>query len=541
MRTINGLWVHPERVLTPELADKTLDQAQRCRMTDIYVLVFHHEQAWFRTPHCPISKSVKEGFDPLGYCITKGHKRGMRVHAWFVNGQAGDNGPGAIMSEHPDWQSEDANGAKVLWFDFCKPEVRRFQKDLMLSAVTNYPELDGIHFDYIRYPNANLSYSPSVLKAFRKDTGFAPIRQDKFPLKLPISANPVHAVTTGTVLAEFGTGMPAVVENRLGKGRVLLLNWHAERNDSPALDRLLSAKLKEFGGDSRPIRLYFSPPTNESYGSSYRDAVAAWLTRLGYKWTGAQHEADPPGAGDMLVVANNYRWADGEPAALRKLVEEGMNLIWIDGPAVSSLDLMAILGTDRTDSFFTGLHVIKPVVDDPAMPIRADSEDPAVLEKQAQAWVQWRMDRVTDLVKDVYGEAKKTRPEVEVTAAVFYKRGASEGVLQDWQRWVREGYVDYVIPMAYVGDAELGRAFDEWSELPDWREKVVPGISIYSTDNPERKAAPQDAAYVESQVRLCKARNARGIVYFCCHYISPETEPVLKGAVGDTRIPPTPR
>jgi uncharacterized lipoprotein YddW (UPF0748 family) len=193
---------------------------------------------------------------------------------------------------------------------------------------------------------------------------------------------------------------------------------------------------------------------------------------------------------------------------------------------------MAVLGVDRPDPWFAGERTITPTVDDPSMPVDRNSKDRALLEKQAAAWKQWRMDSISDLVRDVYKSAKRARPEVEVTAAVFYTKAAGGAVLQDWQRWVREGYVDYVIPMAYVGDQKLTEAFDEWEHLPKWREQVIPGLSIYKHE--DAKAVPQDADYVRSQIALCRDRKAKGIVYFCCHYISTEMEPVLKSARGVT-------
>jgi len=522
---INGLWVHPERVTNPEIADKTLDQAQRCGIDNIYLLVFYGEKAWFHTPHAPMAENVEEGFDPLGYCIEQGHKRGMKVHAWFVNGE-GAGGP--ILSKHPDWQAQDSAGKKAMWFDFTNPEVRRFQRDLMISAVKGYPNLDGIHFDYIRFPGSHLGYGPAAVKAYRKATGLDLPNWDKFPLKLALSANPVHAATTAKVLAKFDTGMPAILENQLGKGRALLFNWHAQRHQLRALDALLAAKLREFGAESRPVRLLTSEANTKVYGGGYREAVADWIERTGFKASDAELGKSDPSSGEILVVPNVYIWSDEDAARLRKLVEEGMNVVWIDGPAKDLPDLMAVLGADRSDAFFVGMHTITPVVKDPALPLAGDSESIHELERQAGAWVQWRMDSISDLVRDVYKSAKRARPEVEVTAAVFYTKAASSTVLQDWQRWVREGIVDYVIPMAYVNDKALAQAFDEWEDLPNWRERVIPGLSIYTRT--EGKAVPQSADYVQRQVELCNNRNAAGIVYFCCHYISPELEPVLKGA-----------
>ena len=112
-------------------------------------------------------------------------------------------------------------------------------------------------------------------------------------------------------------------------------------------------------------------------------------------------------------------------------------------------------------------------------------------------------------------------------AAVFYTRAAGESVLQDWTRWVREGIIDYVVPMAYVDDPALSAAFDEWTQIPDWKSKIIPGLSIYRMV--EGKPVPRPADVVQRQVEMCAKRGSNGQVYFCCHYISPELEPVLKG------------
>ena len=525
---INGLWVHPERVINRELADKTLDQAQRCGIDNIYVLVFHREQAWFKTAYCPMAKGVPEGFDPLGYCIEAGHKRGMKVHAWFVNGEGGG---GTILSSHPDWQAQDIEGNKVAWFDLTNPSVRRFQKDLMLSAARNYPRLDGLHFDYIRFPGNYLSYAPATIKAFKKATGSDLPRWDRFPITQSLSANPIHRATTARVLAKFDTGMPAIMENRLGNGKVLLFNWHADATRLAILDSFLGAKLKDFSADSRPIRVLTSKDSEKKYGGGYRATASRWTKRAGYSSSDAELGSISPN--DILVVPNVYIWSEADASRLRKLVEDGLNVVWIDGPSTNLPDLMAILGADRTDSFFSARSTIAPSISDPSMPV-ADKSYSERTEKQAAAWKQWRMDCITSLVKDVNQSAKRIKPDIQVTAAVFYKKDSADGVLQDWQRWVRDGYVDYVIPMAYVNNDQLALAFDEWQRLPSWRDKVIPGLSIYR-DSPQG-AIPREAGEVESQIQLCQARHAKGIVYFCCHYISPEMEPVLKKArISDLR------
>lgn len=526
---IKGLWVHPENVIDQAAADKTLDQAQRSGIDNLYILIFYRQQAWFRTPFCPMSPDVKAGFDPLGYSIKAGHERGMKVHAWYVNGEPGGDESGYFASKHPDWMATDAQGKKELWFDFTNPEVRRFQKDLMVSAVKGYPQLDGIHFDYIRFPYGSLGYGKSSAEAFRKATGKTLISQPdstKFPVRIDVSANAIHGVTTAKMLAKFGTGIPAIVENRLGKGRTLLFNWHAEQTSAPVLDSFLASKLRAYGSETKMVRLLMSELNEKSYGVDLRGYAAGWLARIGVK--AVESKLDQCEAGDILVVPCVYLWSAEEASGLRRLVEAGMNVVWIDGLAEGKPDLLAVLGVDRPHGFFSARLTIIPVADDSAMPMSADSRMLAEMEKQDQAWTQWPFDKITDLVRDVYRSAKKVRPSVMVTAAVFYTKGAGESVLQDWLRWVREGIIDYVVPMAYVDDPALSAAFDEWAQIPDWKSKVVPGLSIYTTAG--GKPVPRSADVVQRQVEMCARRGSSGQVYFCCHYISPELEPVLKGA-----------
>ncbi len=525
---INGLWVHPENVIDKATADKTLDQAQRSGIDNLYVLIFYRQQAWFRTEFCPMSPDVKKGFDPLGYSITAGHKRGMKVHAWYVNGEPGGDDSGYFATKHPDWMATDAQGKKVDWFDFTNPQVLRFQRDLMVSAVKNYPKLDGIHFDYIRYPYGSLGYGKSSAEAFRNQTGKALISQTdstEFPIRLDLAANAVHGVTTGKMLAKFGTGLPAIVENRLGTGRALLFNWHAEQSNGPVLDSFLLSRLRAYGSETRTVRLLVSEVNEKQYGVDLREYARGWLARIGVK--AVESKLDQCEAGDILVVPCVYLWTADEASRLRKLVEAGMNVVWIDGLAEGKPDLLAVLGVDRPHGFFSAGVTIIPVVDDPAMPMSASAEALAEMEKQDQAWTQWPVDKITDLVRDVYKSAKKVRPTVLVTAAVFYTKAQGDSVLQDWTRWVREGIVDYVVPMAYVDDPALSVAFDEWAKIPDWKSNVIPGLSIYAGS--DKGPVPRQADYVKRQVDMCAKRGSNGQVYFCCHYISPELEPVLRG------------
>lgn len=68
-------------------------------------------------------------------------------------------------------------------------------------------------------------------------------------------------------------------------------------------------------------------------------------------------------------------------------------------------------------------------------------------------WCQWRRDQVSNLVKRLYLEIKAVKPHVKVGALVW-KTAASgySDVLQDWDRWMANHWLDYASPMNYTSD-----------------------------------------------------------------------------------------
>ncbi|MGQ9610385.1 MAG: glycoside hydrolase family 10 protein, partial [bacterium] len=73
--------------------------------------------------------------------------------------------------------------------------------------------------------------------------------------------------------------------------------------------------------------------------------------------------------------------------------------------------------------------------------------------KYKEKYIQYRCDQITRLVKAVNEKAKEINPDIKISAAVFsdYPR-CRESVGQDWELWVKSGYLDFVCPMNYTAD-----------------------------------------------------------------------------------------
>ena len=94
------------------------------------------------------------GYDPLQYAIEQAHNRGMELHAWVVTipafkvEQAGKMGKKSLMKTHPELLHKH-NGQYYL--DPGLPGTADYLVAICHEIVSRY-DVDGIHFDYIRYP-----------------------------------------------------------------------------------------------------------------------------------------------------------------------------------------------------------------------------------------------------------------------------------------------------------------------------------------------------------------------------------------------------
>ncbi|MEN3038427.1 MAG: family 10 glycosylhydrolase [Candidatus Kryptonium sp.] len=118
------------------------------------------------------------GYDPLKFAIEETHKRGMEFHAWWNVVKVKDDStlppttnPPHVVLRHPDY-AKYYRPNNEWWMDMGKPEVRNYLLNVLMELVRNY-DIDGIHFDFIRYPNPDYpdssTYAPYATEYPNKD------------------------------------------------------------------------------------------------------------------------------------------------------------------------------------------------------------------------------------------------------------------------------------------------------------------------------------------------------------------------------------
>ena len=115
------------------------------------------------------------GWDPLAYAIETAHQLGLELHAWLNVFPAWRGTAPPTTSQplhpylaHPDWLICDENGKKMLLSDgyvSFSPGIPAVHNHLIkvISDIVSRYDIDGIHFDYLRYPEQ------SELKGYSHD------------------------------------------------------------------------------------------------------------------------------------------------------------------------------------------------------------------------------------------------------------------------------------------------------------------------------------------------------------------------------------
>ncbi len=523
---LRGIWVHGTQIKTAAAADAVIAKINRANLNAAFVLVWYWGgQVYFHSSLCPMADGVQPGYDPLGYMIEQCHKRGIQVHAWFVNGAYGAQEVRHVLDKHPDWAVQ--NGLGGFWYDFSKPEVRRFESDLMLECLRKYG-VDGLHFDYIRY-GPHQCYCDYCQQTFARRYGFAPITKERrttFPTGVSMTANPLAKPTTATVLAEFYDGTPAIALNKLGKGTVLLLNWHAEKEMPPAVAETVKTALRMWTTGGGPVHLTTTAANRAQYGNTALETTRVCLTRLGHPPTSipAEH-LDRLSSNSVLVLPAVYVLPENVANDLERFVRKGGRLLLIDGPT-RSMQLPAVqrlTGFAASGRYLRRDDVIRSTGRSPLVPKGRHQMNLSDWQRRMSKWAEFRKLGVTELVRDVSRRAKGLKPNVQVTAAVFSTPQAADAVYQEWPRWLREKTIDYVIPMAYTEDTTaLAGQIAQWKKIDPSLQRIIPGLSIYQET--AGKAGPRNLDLIRRQQTLVHQQGAHGTVYFSLEYL---TEPLI--------------
>jgi len=200
---IRGLWVVRTSLTSPESIDRLINEAADTGFNTLIVQVRGRGDAFYQSrlePRSNLLSTQSAGFDPLAYLLEKAKPRDLRVHAWvnvlFVHEAAARKiRPNHVLARHSQWAMVPSSlastfysakptfprsleriaevirknsGVEGFYLDPAEPGVREHLVAVCSDLLSRYA-VDGLHLDYLRYPDPSFGYGRAALDSFRQE------------------------------------------------------------------------------------------------------------------------------------------------------------------------------------------------------------------------------------------------------------------------------------------------------------------------------------------------------------------------------------
>ncbi|RLF19355.1 MAG: hypothetical protein DRM97_08490, partial [Thermoprotei archaeon] len=142
-----GVWIHPHALDSREKVESVVETAVQVPIDKLIVLVKDLDG----TLHFKYG-DYSPSYDYLGGLIELCREHGLEVHAWFVTLCEGGEKPSGWLAEHSESAVVNERGEVTGWICPSSDKARKRILSLFETLLGEY-EVDGIHLDYIRYPD----------------------------------------------------------------------------------------------------------------------------------------------------------------------------------------------------------------------------------------------------------------------------------------------------------------------------------------------------------------------------------------------------
>lgn len=154
------------------------------KATGFNILLFQvrgNGTAFYKSSFEPMDEQIggdTATWDPLAVAVDEAKKQGIQIHAW-VNVYPGWHGktpptdPKQLWNAHRDWFCVKQNGKTMDLGDEYEvlspgiPAVQDYLYNVFMEIVNKY-DIDGLHFDYVRYYGSEYSYDSISLARFKE-------------------------------------------------------------------------------------------------------------------------------------------------------------------------------------------------------------------------------------------------------------------------------------------------------------------------------------------------------------------------------------
>ncbi len=223
---VRALWVARTTLKSPASITRMVQAARDGGFNALLVQIRARGDAYYlggREPRAAALAGEPSAFDPLQQTLNEAHRAGLGVHAWIcVNlvSSAVDlpSSRSHIVNRHPEWlmvprdiavelsrmrpdsrpylealarsARRESGGVEGLFLSPIDPGAVDYLSAVVEDIVGRYP-VDGVHFDYIRYPTDEFDCSKRSLALFASDVERTLSRPDARRMRSRAASSPL--------------------------------------------------------------------------------------------------------------------------------------------------------------------------------------------------------------------------------------------------------------------------------------------------------------------------------------------------------------
>ena len=185
---VRALWIVRDHMINPQLIDDIVEFASQNGFNNIFAQVRGRADSFYNSSFVPKSRLVDSNFDPLYYLISNCKNKDIKVHAWLNIYYLWSSPKKPSQKDHlffqkPEWLDRKSDDKYILEKKFLigekkliidregfflaptNPDVNLHMVRVISELTQNY-QIDGIHYDYIRYHSADYGYNKVGLSIF---------------------------------------------------------------------------------------------------------------------------------------------------------------------------------------------------------------------------------------------------------------------------------------------------------------------------------------------------------------------------------------
>jgi uncharacterized lipoprotein YddW (UPF0748 family) len=233
---LRGIWITRWTYASADQVREIMDEVAGAGFNTVYFQVRGQHDAFYASDLEPWAKELTgtlgqdPGWDPLAVAVQAGHERGLLVHAylnafpmWRGEAPPSESTPTHAWHSDPDWVVADMDGMPMalnegyIYASPGNPAVRERLAAVAADIDKRY-EVDGIHLDHIRYPDAHFGRDLVAMSQWEKDgrPHFGDWRRAQVTKTVAAVQHAVSVPVTAAVWGVFTNrwGWPEVSEGR---------------------------------------------------------------------------------------------------------------------------------------------------------------------------------------------------------------------------------------------------------------------------------------------------------------------------------------